>query len=84
MKLYYALIYPHLNNHVVVWGSAPPSRLRTLTVRINNLLRIILGVTGRPSRSNNKLYKELSILKLENMFKFNLYKLLLAFGWEAA
>ena len=79
MKLYYALIYPHLNNHVVVWGSAPPSHLRTLTVRINNLLRIILGVSwenGRPSRSNNELYKELSVLKLENIFKFNLYKLL--------
>ena len=79
MKLYYALIYPHLNNHVVVWGSAPPSHLKTLTVRINNLLRIILGVTwenGRPSRSNSELYKELSVLKLENVFKFNLYKLL--------
>ena len=79
MKLYYALIYPHLNNHVVVWGSAPPSHLRELTVRINNLLRIILGVSwenGRPSRSNNELYKELSVLKLENIFKFNLYKLL--------
>ena len=79
MKLYYALIYPHLNNHVVVWGSAPPSHLKTLAVRINNLLRIILGVTwenGRPSRSNNELYKELNVLKLENISKFNLYKLL--------
>ena len=79
MKLYYALIYPHLTNHVVVWGSAPPSHLKTLTVRINNLLRIILGITwenGRPSRSNSELYKELSVLRLENIFKFNLCKLL--------
>ena len=79
MKLYYALIYPHLNNHVLVWGSAPPSHLKTLTVRLNNLLRTILGVTwenGRPLTSNNDLYKQLSVLKLESIFKLNLYKLL--------
>ena len=60
-------------------GSAPPSHLKTLTVRINNLLRIILGVTwenSRPSRSYSELYKELTVLKLENTFKFNLYRLL--------
>ena len=79
MKLYYALVYPHLNNHVVVWGSAPPSHLRTLIVRLNNLFRTVLGVTwenGRPTISNNDLYKQLGVLKLENIFKFSLYKLL--------
>ena len=79
MKLYYALIYPHLSNHVVIWGSAPPSHLKTLVVRINNILRIILGVTwenGRPSMANKELYNRLSVLNQENIFKLNLYKLL--------
>ena len=50
-KVYYGLVYPHLINHVVVWGSAPPSHLRILTTRLNNMLRVILGVRwvdGRP------------------------------------
>ena len=79
IKLYYALVYPHLTGHVVVWGSAPPSHLKQLTVRINTLLRTILGVTwenGRPLTSNNDLYKQLGLLKFNSIFKLNLYKLL--------
>ena len=79
VKLYYALVYPHLNNHVIVWGSAPPSHLKSLIVRINNLLRTILGVVwenGRPLLSNNELYKQLNLLKLNSIFRINLYRLL--------
>ena len=32
-KLYYALVYPHLHNHITVWGSAPPSHLKILVIR---------------------------------------------------
>ena len=45
MKLYHALAYPHIQNHIIVWGAAPASHLKTLEVRINNMLRVILGVT---------------------------------------
>ena len=79
IKLYYALVYPHLSGHVVIWGSAPPSHLKCLTVRLNNLLRTVLGVTwenGRPSMSTKEMYKELGLLRLQNIFKLNLYKLL--------
>ena len=79
IKLYYALVFPHLSGHVIVWGSSPPSHLKTLTVRVNNLLRIILGVTwdnGRPSMGTNAMYRELGLLKLNNIYKLNLYKLL--------
>ena len=56
IKLYYALVYPHLNKNIIVWGVAPLSRLRCLIVRLNNLLRTMLGVTwdgGRPSLDTN-------------------------------
>ena len=79
IKLYYALVFPHLTGHVIVWGSAPPSHLKCLVVRINNLLRTILGVTwnnGRPSMATNEMFKELGFLQLKNVFKINLYKLL--------
>ena len=79
VKLYYALVFPHLSNNVVIWGSAPPSHLRPLTVRINNMIRVILGVrweNGRPTVSTNELYKHLSLLKIESIFEYNIFKLL--------
>ena len=79
IKLYYALVFPHLSGHVVIWGSAPPSHLRCLTVRINNLLRTILGVTwvnGRPSLSTGEMFRQLGLLQLNNIYRLNLYKLL--------
>ena len=32
IKLYYALVYPHLNRNIIVWGAAPLSHLRCLRV----------------------------------------------------
>ena len=43
------------------------------------MLRIILGVVrvnGRPTVSNNELYKQLGLLKLTSVFKYNLFKFL--------
>ena len=79
LKLYYALVFPHLTNHIIVWGSSPPSHLKLLIVRINNILRTIMGVRWenyRPVVSNNDLYKELNALKLNSIFKLHLYKML--------
>ena len=79
VKLYYALAYPHITNHIIVWGSSPSNHLINLIVRINNMLRIILGVTrvnDRPTMSNDELYKSLGLLKLNSIFKYNLFKFL--------
>ena len=79
IKLYYALAYPHLINHIVIWGSSPLSHTRVLSVRINNLLRIILGIrwtNGRPDMHTNEMYKMNRILRLEDIFKYCLFKLL--------
>ena len=79
VKLYYALAFPHITNHVVVWGAAPTSQLGILIVRINNMLRIILGVNrinGRPDMSNADLYKHLGLLNFKNIYKYNLFKFL--------
>ena len=79
IKLYYALAFPHISNHIVVWGSAPVCHLKNLAVRVNNMLRIILGVVkvnGRPTMSNTELYKQLGLLNLKSVYQFNLFKLL--------
>ena len=79
MKLYFALAYPHISNHIIVWGSSPSCHLKNLVVRMNNLFRIILGVkrvNGRPTISNDELYKTLGVLNLTSIFKYSLFKLL--------
>ena len=60
-------------------GAAPVYQLRNLIVRINNMLRIIQGVVrinGRPTVSNNELYKQLGLLNFTSVFKYNLFKFL--------
>ena len=79
LKMYYALAYPHLINHVIVWGSAPACHLKTLSVRMNNMLRVILGVrwvNGLPAISTNLMYKENKLLKVKSIFKYYLFKFL--------
>ena len=79
VKLYYALAFPHISNHIVVWGSAPACHLKNVSVRMNNMLRIILGIVrigGRPTVSNSELYKRLGLLNLESIYRYNLFKLL--------
>ena len=79
IKLYYALVYPHLNANVIIWGSAPACHIYPLRVRLNNLPRLILGVTwedNRPSRSTSEIFKVLSFLNISSIFKLNLFKFL--------
>ena len=79
VKLYYALALPHIFSHIVVWGAAPDYQLKTLFVSINNMLRTILGVSrinGRPTISNDDLYKQLGLLKLNSIHKYELFKFL--------
>lgn len=75
----YALAFPHLINHAVIWGSACLSRLKILSTRLNNMLRVIFGVRridGRPNVHTNEMYKMNSLLKIEYVFKHCLFKLL--------
>ena len=44
LRLCHALALPYLNNHLVIWGSAPNCHLVRLNSRINNMLRMTLGV----------------------------------------
>ena len=60
MKLFYALAYPQLINHITAWGAAPTTHLKVLSTRLNNMLRVILGIrwiNGRPNVSANYMYK---------------------------
>lgn len=68
--LYYSLVYPYLLYCVSVWGSTYLTNLKRLTVLQKRVIRII-------SRSafdahSDPIYKNLGILKFENIFKLQI------------
>ena len=79
IKLYSSLALPHLMHHIIIWGSAPACQMDRLFKRVNNLLRMILGIqweNWRPLVGTNELYKTLGILKLNRMHKLHIFKFL--------
>ena len=66
IKLYKSLALPHLMHHTIIWGSAPACQMDRLFIRVNNLLRMILGIhweNGRPLVGTNELYSSLTATK---------------------
>ena len=73
MRLYYALVFPHLINHIIVWGSAPNCHLKVLSTSLNKLLRVMLDVKWinyRPNISTQDMYNQNQILTVESIFKY--------------
>ena len=76
VTIYYCLVFSHLSYGIQAWGSACQTHLSTLKVIQNKAVRIICGKqyfqiygqTPGPLPSSNPLYKELEILKLDDIF----------------
>ena len=61
----YPFIYPYLTYHNHIWGSTYKSMLRRLIILQNKAVKIIAHARFRASC--DPIYKELSIMKLENI-----------------
>lgn len=78
--LYFSFILPRILLHIEIWGAAPRAHIGKLDIGINKLLRTMLRVDyieGRPTMGTNIMYQSLKILKLENLFKLRLFRLLI-------
>ena len=65
--------------HIEISGAAPATYMARLDIKNNMLLRSILGVRyvdGRPVMDAARMYKQLGILKVKNVFKLKMFKLL--------
>ena len=70
--LYYTLVHPYLNYCNLVWGGTYPTHLNHLKVLQKRILRIIFQ---RPYfEHTNPLFFESEILKINDLFKYNLSK----------
>lgn len=70
LTLYYSLVYPYLSYCTIIWGGACDTSLHKLEVFQNRAARII---TGSPYRaSSSPLYKQLNLLKLVDIRKYQI------------
>ena len=72
LKLYYAFIYPHLLNGLVVWGSTYPTYLKNLSVIQNKAVRLLKGGAYRDHIT--PFYSALKTVKLSDIFKHEVAK----------
>ena len=80
--IYYSLVYSHLSYGIEAWGSATKTNLNKINTLQHKAIRIMSGVkyfqvygqeTG-PLPSSEPLYKNMEILKLQDIFKLNIAK----------
>jgi len=78
--LYFSLVHCHLKYCIVSWGTATNSVLQPLELVHNNILRTITYYNYRCHIT--PLYKSLNILKLHDIYKLEIAKLMHKFHHE--
>ena len=79
MKIYEALAVPHIHLHLELWGSSPEYQMSWLEIKINNLLRTILGVrriNNIPVIGVHEMFQTLGILNLKSHYRLKMFKFL--------
>ena len=74
LKLYYALLYPHITYGIVLWGATPNAQLSRLKTIQNKIIKIIGG--GEWRERATPYYLQLDILKLDDVYKLEVGKLM--------
>ena len=76
MKIYYGMVYPTLTQNIVIWGSLGCERQRRISVLLNKIVRHISNIRQIYPNvvSTSTLYKNLSLLKYNDIYKFFLLK----------
>ena len=72
--LYYSLVYPYLHYCASVWGSTYQSNLKHLITLQKRVIRIISKSTF--DAHTNPIFKNLNILKFENLIKLQIGKIM--------
>ena len=75
--LYYLLVYSYLQYCILVWSSTYPTHLRRL-VLLQNCIVIVISKKGFEAHTD-PLFKNLMILKLEDIYSLHLGKFKFSF-----
>ena len=78
--LYYNFVYSRAKNGISTWRNVAKKYLNCVTVRMNDILRAI-NFSSTYQNINN-LYKNFEFLKLQDIYKFDLAKLMYSTFWN--
>ena len=68
-KLYYSLIYPHLNYCILAWGSAKPTFLYPLITLQKRITRILTDSSYYAH--SDPLFSQLKMMKIKDLFLYH-------------
>ena len=77
--MFRSFVMPHLMLHIEIWGLSPCVHMNKLDIKVNCLLRTMMGiryVEGRPDMHTNDMYNYLCMLRLKNVYRLRMFKLL--------
>ena len=74
---YHSLVQSKVQYGIAVWGNAAKTRLQELNLRLNNIIRTI--AFSSKFCSVTPLYKKLKLLKLTDVYKLELAKIMYQF-----
>ena len=81
--LYYAFFYSHVLYRILGWGSATKSAIMPIQILQNKAIRIISNSTWKDHIKSNTLFLKYNILKIEDIYKFELSKFMYLFHTNA-
>ena len=70
--LYFSSIYSRMQYGIIIWGNAAEKYIQELTVRLNNLIRMITFSSKHCHMTIS--YKNLNLLKFGDVYKLELVK----------
>ena len=74
LVLYYSIIHPHLLYDIINWGNTFEKYLKRLRILQNNVVKVLGG--GRWQDHASAYYSQLNILKLEDLYTYEVAKLM--------
>ena len=74
--LYYTLIYPYIDYGITLWGSTLSTYVNKIIIMQKKSVRII--AKAKYNEHTEPIFKELSIYKLEDIYKLNISKYMFA------
>ena len=67
-KIFFSIIYPHLNLHILIWGGANASHIQPLIVAVNKVIRNI----EKSDDDTTTKYRKLHILPVNEIYKLKM------------
>ena len=74
IALYYTFFYSHILYGILGWGSVSETEIKPIQILQNKVLRIINKSTWKDRVTINALHKSLNILKIADIYNFELSK----------